>query len=133
MFEGYFKDGERLEGNSFKEDGSFHGYLPYPPISIVGTWVAGDVLNNQNEIYGLTFNEDGTFQATDNKHFKGEYEFQNYNHETTEADIVMNVKGESGLIGGSISFFNKNQFSIHTTEDEIILFIREGSGGEIDY
>ncbi|MBU8878764.1 hypothetical protein BGM26_07135 [Bacillus sp. FJAT-29790] len=133
MFEGYFENGERLEGNVFEKNGIFSKYLAYPPISIIGSWVAQDVLNNSSEVYGLTFKEDGSFQATDDKKFKGDYEFEDYNKETSEATLTLSVKGQSALTGGNISFNNKNQFLLSTEQGEMLLFIREGTGGEKDY
>jgi hypothetical protein len=133
MFEGYFNGGERLEGNVFDESGSFQGYIPYAPISVVGEWVASDAMNNNDEIYDIQFNEDGSYQATNNEDINGTYELQDYTDDTSETNLIMKDNNTTGITSGNISFNNKNLFSFYTTKNESILFVRKGSEAGIDY
>lgn len=128
MFDGYYKDGKRIEGFVYKEDGSLQGYLPYPPISIVGEWVGKDVLTNKEVLYNIKFLENGTFTDSNGK-ILGKYNIQVYSENASQGTIKISRKNKGSSVDGKIAFKYKNQFIITSNSNEILIFIRKGTDG----
>jgi hypothetical protein len=129
MFDGILKDGQRLEGHVYKEDGTYHGYLAYPPISILGAWVVGDIANGTDTVYILEFLENGKMKSPDNKAFNGTYDFKYLDAEDSNPELIIDVKGEKGFSGGQIQFNTKNNFLLTNKLGDALLFIREETDG----